>query len=135
MQRINVYRASGASCGSYGSFAAAPSLAWNSALITAAGRHSHDMATRNFMSHTGSDSSNGGSRAADAGYNWRSWGENIAAGYPSVRLVVDAWMASPGHCANIMKPIFRDAGLACVKGTASNEYPTYWTMVLSQPAP
>ena len=44
--------------------------------------------------------------------------------------VVAAWMASPGHCANLMNNRFRDIGLACVSGTASNTYRTYWTLSL-----
>jgi uncharacterized protein YkwD len=40
------------------------------------------------------------------------------------------WMASPGHCANIMQADFRDIGLACVNGGASSSYRTYWTMTL-----
>jgi uncharacterized protein YkwD len=47
-----------------------------------------------------------------------------------VASVVAGWMASPGHCANIMNARFRDIGLACVSGTASNTYRSYWTMTL-----
>jgi uncharacterized protein YkwD len=133
LQRINTYRTAGASCGSRGSFAPATALAWNVPLITASTRHSNDMVANNFFSHTGSDGSNAGQRATAAGYAWTSWGENIAAGQQTVNAVVDAWMASPGHCANLMNPAFRDVGLACVKGTSANPYPTYWTMVLGKP--
>ena len=46
--------------------------------------------------------------------------------------VVDGWLASPGHCANIMNPSYADIGTACVaSGTSS--YPTYWTMDLARP--
>ena len=48
----------------------------------------------------------------------------------AVAEVVAGWMASDGHCANLMNPAFRDIGLACVSGTASNVYRSYWTMVL-----
>jgi uncharacterized protein YkwD len=61
---------------------------------------------------------------------WSSWGENIAAGQRSVADVVAGWMASDGHCANIMAPGFRDVGLACVGGNTGTTYGTYWTMVL-----
>ena len=40
------------------------------------------------------------------------------------------WMASPGHCANLMRAGVRDIGLACVKGGAGNTYRTYGTMTL-----
>jgi uncharacterized protein YkwD len=127
---VNAQRASGASCGSRGSFAAAPLLAWSDPLSQASLVHSDDMMARNFFSHTGSDGRSAGDRATAAGYAWRTWGENIAAGQMSSASVVAAWMASDGHCANIMNESFRDIGLACVSGTAGNTYRSYWTMTL-----
>jgi len=127
---VNQHRAAGASCGSRGSFPAAPALAWNDALTQASLVHSDDMMANNFFSHTGSNGSSAGDRATAAGYVWRTWGENIAAGQPSVANVVQAWMASPGHCANVMNASMRDIGLACVSGGAANTYRTYWTMTL-----
>jgi hypothetical protein len=41
-----------------------------------------------------------------------SGGENIAAGYSSVRSTVEGWLKSPGHCANIIGPYFREIGAA-----------------------
>lgn len=127
---VNAYRAAGASCGSAGSFAAAPPLAWNAALTQASLAHSDDMVAFDFVGHTGSDGSSAGDRATAAGYLWQSWGENVAAGQPTLAVVMAGWMASPGHCANIMRAGFRDIGLACVKGGAGNTYRTYWTMTL-----
>ena len=133
LQRINTYRASGASCGTAGYFPPATALRWNTPLINSATGHSKDMVTHNYFSHTGSNGSNAGQRDTAAGYSWWGWGENIAAGQTSVASVVGAWMASPGHCANIMNAKFRDVGLACVKGTSSNTYRTYWSMELGTP--
>lgn len=127
---INAHRAAGAQCGSQGSFAATTPLAWNAALVQASLRHSDDMVAGNFFAHTGSDGTSAGDRATAAGYIWSTWGENIAAGQPTVSSVVAGWMASPGHCANIMRERFRDVGVACVGGTANNTYRTYWTMTL-----
>jgi uncharacterized protein YkwD len=50
-----------------------------------------------------------------------------------VRDVMDGWMSSDGHCANIMNPALRDFGVACVPGAAGNTYGTYWTMDLAAP--
>lgn len=130
LRLVNAQRSAGASCGSRGAFAAAVPLAWNDALTQAGLRHSDDMVARNFFGHTGSDGTSAGTRATAAGYVWSSWGENIAAGQRSVAEVVAGWMASDGHCANIMGPGFRDLGLACVSGNAGTTYGTYWTMVL-----
>ena len=127
---VNAYRAAGATCGSEGTFPSAAPLVWSASLTQSSLGHSDDMVASNFFSHTGSDGSNAGQRATAAGYVWHSMGENIAAGQASVEIVMAAWMASPGHCANIMQERFRDIGLACVSGGAVNTYRSYWTMTL-----
>ena len=127
---VNARRAAGASCGSEGNFPAAAPLVWNSALTQAALSHSDDMVASNVFSHTGSDGSSAGQRATAAGYAWQSLGENIAAGQSSVAGVMAGWMASPGHCANIMRASYKDIGVACVSGGAGNTYRSYWTMSL-----
>lgn len=126
---VNARRASGATCGTQ-VYAAAPALAWNAQLTQAALAHSDDMVAQNFFSHTGSDGSSAGQRATRAGYSWRTVGENIAAGQVGIDSVVGAWMSSPGHCANLMTSAMRDIGVACISGSSSNSYRTYWTMVL-----
>ena len=133
MARINRWRASGATCGSRGAFPPAPALAWNNRLTQAADAHSRDMAANDFFSHTGSGGSTLGSRVTAAGYDWRGIGENIAAGQTGIDQVVDGWIASEGHCANLLNPAFVDVGLACVSGSESSTYRTYWTMDLGQP--
>ncbi|MBX3599994.1 MAG: CAP domain-containing protein [Rubrivivax sp.] len=131
LTRVNAYRRAGATCGDRGPFAATGGLAWSPALAAAALVHSDDMVAGNFFSHTGSDGRNAGQRITAAGYAWSTWGENIAAGQPTVAAVVDAWMASPGHCVNLMNERLRDIGVACVAGGAGNTYRTYWTMKLA----
>jgi len=91
------------------------------------------MATRNYFSHTSADGRTMVNRIEATGYAWSALGENIAAGYPSVNAVVDGWMASDGHCANLMNPSFRDIGFACVAGTSTSSYRTYWTLDLGKP--
>ncbi len=131
--RVNQYRNAGAVCGSRGGFAPAGGLAWNSNLWLAADTHSRDMAARNFFSHTGSDGSSAGQRITAAGYAWSGYGENIAAGQATVVEVVDGWMASEGHCANIMNGNFVDIAVACVAGNSATTYRSYWTMALARP--
>ena len=50
------------------------------------------------------------SRISAVGYDWRSAGENIATGFATPRAVVRAWMASTGHCQNILNPTYRNVG-------------------------
>ena len=132
LARINQHRAAGANCRTRGSFAPAAALRWDNLLTRAADAHSRDMQANNFFSHTGSNGSSLSQRVDATGYAWSSVGENIAAGYPGVTAAVDGWMASDGHCANLMNPNFDEFGLACVSGDASNTYRTYWTMDLAR---
>jgi len=50
------------------------------------------------------------SRITAVGYDWRMAGENIATGYATPGGVVRAWMASTGHCENILDPNYRNVG-------------------------
>jgi uncharacterized protein YkwD len=56
-----------------------------------------------------------GARVAAHGYAWGVVGENIATGYATPRQVVAAWMASTGHCQNILDPRFTDIGGGVVR--------------------
>ncbi len=56
-------------------------------------------------------------------------GENIAAGLKTAETVMEAWMNSPGHRANIMRPEFTRIGVAY--GTADTPYGTYWVQHFS----
>jgi uncharacterized protein YkwD len=69
------------------------------------------------------------SRISAVGYDWRMAGENIATGYATPRGVVRAWMASTGHCQNILNPSYRNVGTGvstrAVSGFATG--PGTWT--------
>ena len=132
LARVNQLRAAGATCGARGSFPPAGPLTWSTQLTQAAVAHSQDMVTNNFFSHTGSSGSTLSTRVDATGYTWSALGENIAAGYATVNIVMDGWMASDGHCANIMNANFTQIGMACIKGTAADTYPNYWTMDLGR---
>lgn len=132
LRLLNERRAAGASCGSEGTFGSAPALAWSTTLAQAAWQHSSDMAARNYFSHTSPEGGTLGSRVTAAGYAWSSIAENIAAGQANAAAVVDGWMASPGHCRNIMTATLRDAGMACARNDAS-AWRTYHTLVLGSP--
>lgn len=130
LREVNAARARGMSCGTRRMPPTAP-LAWSDALASAAARHSADMARRDYFDHASPEGQRVGARVTAAGYGWRSIGENIAGGDRSVEVVVRGWMDSPGHCANIMNPEFRDIGAACVERPGTT-WGTYWTMVLGR---
>ena len=122
---VNNARAVTRSCGSTSYPAVAP-LAWHCLLEEAAQGHSTSMADNDYHDHTGIDSSSPGDRITAAGYAWRTYGENIAGGYPDESAVMDAWLGSPGHCANIMNSRFEEFGSAFAENSAST-YRIYWT--------
>jgi uncharacterized protein YkwD len=132
LARINQWRSTAVDCRSRGHFAPTTPLSWNGSLAEAALGHSEDMAARNYFSHTSADGRSMVDRIDAAGYAWSALGENIAAGYPSINAVVDGWIASDGHCANLMNPAFRDMALVCVPGTPTSTYRTYWTLELGK---
>lgn len=99
----------------------AQALTWNSNLEAAALRHTNDMRDNNHFSHTGTDNSSVGSRVTATGYRWSTVGENIANGFSNEGSVMDAWMNSPGHRANLLNGSFRKVGVARVGN--------YWTQV------
>ncbi len=128
---VNSVRTSGTSCGGV-AYPAVGAVGWDGQLQNAATAHSTDMATNNFFAHL--SPTNGtriGARALAAGYNYRTVGENIAAGYTSVNDVMAGWLASQSHCANIMEPIFVDMAVSCKINPAST-YQYYWTMTLGK---
>lgn len=133
LARINERRAAGATCGAQGTFAPAGPVAWEERLAIAADGHSRDMVNANFFAHVGSMGSTLTSRVNATPYLWSALGENLAAGTPTIAATIDGWMASPGHCANLMGAAYVDVGLACVPGNANTTYRTYWTMTLGRP--
>jgi uncharacterized protein YkwD len=133
LARVNAVRATGADCHSRGVFPPAAALTWNAKLTDAASAHSADMAAKNYFSHTSADGRTMDARVNATGYLWSGLGENIAAGYPGIDKVMDGWIASDGHCANLMSANLTEIGLACVPGTSSSTYNTYWTMDLGKP--
>ncbi len=74
--------------------------------------HSDNMANRDFFAHCDLDTGTSpGTRITAAGYNWNSYGENIAAGYGTPVDVMVGWMNSSGHRANILSTSFREIGV------------------------
>jgi uncharacterized protein YkwD len=130
---VNQYRAAGAVCGTRGSFASAPALSWNALLTQAAEGHSQDMVANNFFAHNSFDGRTFDQRITAAGYSWSRAAENIAAGQGTIAEVMAGWMASDGHCANIMNPALTEIGMVCVSGNANTSFGTYWTMDLGTP--
>ncbi|MGI5127212.1 CAP domain-containing protein [Pseudonocardia sp. CA-107938] len=106
-----------------------PPLTVDARLAAAARRHSADMVARGFFAHTDPDGLGVDARVRAAGYSYRVVAENIAAGQPDAATVVDAWMHSPGHRANILRPEVTQIGV----GIATGGIGIHWTQVFATP--
>ncbi len=105
-------------------------LTLNSKLSEAAQTHSRNMATQDFFSHTGKDGTSAGDRVSKVGYDWRTVAENIAAGQRTPSEVVNAWINSPGHRANMLNTTIKEIGVGyffLAEDTGTTNYNDYWT--------
>jgi uncharacterized protein YkwD len=127
LELVNEVRRQPRRCGER-SFGSAPPLAWNDKLAAAALAHSRDMAERNYFGHADPAGASVGQRVRQQGFRWRFVGENIAAGHGSAQQVVAGWLASPGHCANLMGREFAAMGAAYAIEPGS-ALEIYWTQV------
>lgn len=128
---VNQARAGARRCGDK-AFGAAPALAWNATLESAAAQHASDMATQDYFNHTARDGSNPAQRVTRAGYRYRATGENLASGQLSPEDAVAGWLKSPGHCANMMNATYSAMGVAFAVNPAST-MGVYWVQLFGAP--
>ena len=105
-----------------------PPLTTNSRLAAAAVRHAGDMVEKSYFAHEGKDGSTVRSRISSTGYIPSSgrWviGENLAWGTGALatpKSIVNAWMNSPGHRANVLHADYREIGFGIVLGNPSGQ--------------
>jgi hypothetical protein len=98
--------------------AALPALKENTTLNRAAANKLNDMFAQQYFEHVNPDGKGPGEVAEEAGYAFLRVGENLALGnFTSDAELVQAWMDSPGHRANILEENFTEIGIATGKGT------------------
>lgn len=88
-------------------------------LDQASQQYAQYMGTARFFDHTGPDGSTPPTRISAAGYKGYTWGENIAAGQQTPEAVMQAWMNSPGHRANILHSAFKEIGIGVARVSGS----------------
>jgi uncharacterized protein YkwD len=101
-------------------------LAVEPRLMKAAQAHSQDMAQHNFFDHLGSNGSTPGDRITRAEYPWGFFAENLGCGYAAAEAVVQAWLDSPGHRANMLAPEAEHVGIGLASAPEADCAP-YWT--------
>ena len=101
-------------------------LSWADDLANVARAHSKDMIDRNFFSHTNPDGLSPFDRLKNNGISYKSAAENIAYGQKTAEAVMEAWMNSAGHRANILSKNVTEIGVGAVKNQNGT---IYWTQV------
>lgn len=103
-------------------------LAYDEQITYAATQRSYEMAVHSYFQHARPDGRSCFTVMKEYGVSYRRAGENIAAGQETPEIVMNAWMNSPGHKANILKPEFTKIGV----GIAANQYGRiYWTQLFT----
>jgi uncharacterized protein YkwD len=100
-------------------------------LASAAQAHSADMATNNYFAHDSRDGRTAFDRMTAAGYRFSTAGENIALGYRTATDVMNGWLNSAGHRANILNCSFTNIGIGYAVSSSGSPY---WTQDFGRPA-
>lgn len=96
-------------------------------LMRAAQVHAKNLSTDQFFDHADAQGKSAGDRAKEAGYRWTLIAENIAAGQNSPAEVMNTWMNSPKHRANILNGRVMEVGVGYVVDR-DRRYDHYWVM-------
>ena len=131
LQLTNEARSQARRCGRK-KFPATTPLQQAADLDRAALAHAREMAVHSYLGHQSRDGSMPDDRATRAGYVWSAVAENVAAGQPSAEEVVNTWLESPGHCANLMDPRYTETGIAFAVDKASDKG-IYWAQLYATP--
>lgn len=92
-----------------------PALKYDWELSRVAEHKSQDMANKNYFSHTSPTYGSPFDMMKAYGINYSAAGENIAKGQRSPQEVVNAWMNSSGHRANILNSSYTHIGVGFVE--------------------
>lgn len=101
-------------------------LTYDGQLSQVARLKSQDMRDKNYFSHTSPTYGSPFDMMKSYGISYRTAGENIAAGQATPAQVVQAWMNSPGHRANILNSQYTHIGVGYAQG---GSYGHYWTQM------
>ncbi len=100
-------------------------LVWSPEVADVALDHSEDMVARDFFDHTNPDGDSPWDRMTEAGISFSTAAENIAYGYATGAAVLEGWLNSPGHRANIENCSLMQHGVGL--------HGTHWTHLFRNP--
>lgn len=96
-------------------------LSLNSQLSDAAENKAEDMIEKDYWAHNSPDGITPWVFIKASGYEYVYAGENLARGFRNSDDIVNAWMASPTHRANLLSPKFKEVGFSVKSGNLNGE--------------
>lgn len=109
-------------------------LVANSILDNIASMRADDLFTNQYFDHESPDGKSASDLTKIVGFNFTFLGENLALGnFGNDQKIVDAWMASPGHKANILNKNYSELGVAVKEGIFKGEKTTIAVQIFAHP--
>jgi hypothetical protein len=102
-------------------------------LDSAASAKAADMATNDYFAHVGPGGKTPWQWIDQSGYQYQYAGENLAVRFINSTDVVNAWMASPTHRANMVKPVYTQIGVGVAEGMYEGQPATYVVQYFGTP--
>ena len=102
-------------------------------LDSAASAKATNMAANGYFSHVGPDGKTPWQWIDESGYQYQYAGENLAVRFINSSDVVNAWMASPTHRANMVKPVYTQIGVGVAVGMYEGQPATYVVQYFGTP--
>lgn len=112
-----------------------PVLKRNALLDEAAAMKAKDMAANGYYAHVSPDGVTPMHWVEKAGYRYLIIGENLVVNRTDAEQVVDAFMGSPGHRANILRTDFTEVGIGVANGTYKGKNATFTVQIFAAPYP
>jgi len=112
-----------------------PTLTRNAQLDEAAQMKAQDMAAKGYYAHVSPEGVTPMYWVEKAGYKYLIIGENLVVNRKDAEQVVDAFMGSPGHRANILRTDFTEIGVGVANGTYKGKDATFAVQIFAAPYP
>ncbi|MCL4374693.1 CAP domain-containing protein [Patescibacteria group bacterium] len=108
-------------------------LTYNERLAEAARGKAQDMFAKNYWSHYAPDGTTPWDFILAAHYQYEYAGENLAKNFMFSQGVIDAWMNSPTHRENMLRPQYTEMGMAVMNGMLNGEETTLVVQMFGRP--
>ncbi len=112
----------------------APAVTESARLDQAAMLAAQDMASKGYFAHVSPSGVTPWDWLDKVGYRYSYAGENLAVDFTDSSAVEKAWMASPTHQANIVKPQYTQVGIGVANGSYQGKQTTFVVQFFATPA-